>query len=213
LSRAERTFGNFIGEMRPIEEKAYKIIKPLKDFPKNINTYLPIDTFYSNGEKVNMVIFHTPGHTPDHQSIVFIKNNEIDFLFLGEAAGTIYHTTELLTMPTSMPVYYNHTNYIESLHRLQNSIPNFAGFCHFGVVKGKKQIKTLLKNHEKFMREFREKIKKYYNEGPETKYVYDKIYPFLSKRTNLIGMEHPIMKNIVLGVVYGMMMDLGYREK
>ncbi|MEJ2248205.1 MAG: MBL fold metallo-hydrolase [Candidatus Lokiarchaeota archaeon] len=214
LSRAKRTFGTFIGEMRSIENKAFKLIEPIDNFPISDNNYSPVDTFYKNGEKFELVIFKTPGHTPDHQCIVLIKNGVIDSLFLGEAAGTVYHSTELITMPTSMPVYYNHQNYMESLHKLQKLKGiNLAGFCHFGLVSGSRYIHKLLKNHEDFMREFRNKIIAYYKEKPETRYIYKKIYPFLTSRTDLMGNEHPIMKNIVLGVIYGMMMDLGYRKE
>jgi hypothetical protein len=62
------------------------------------------------------------------------------------------------------------------------------------------------------MREFREKIINAYQEKPETRYVYEKLKPFLLPRTDLTGGDHPIMENVILGVIYGMMMDLGYRK-
>jgi hypothetical protein len=136
----------------------------------------------------------------------------VDFIQYGESAGTIYNESKLLTMPTSMPIYYNHEKYMETIDKLIDMVPSYAGFGHFGLVTGKSNIKELLVEHKIFMKQFREKIVQFYSEKPETKYVLKKIAPFLLTRTDL-PMEHsPVLSGISLGIVYGMMTSLDYRK-
>ena len=108
----------------------------------------------------------TPGHTPDHQCPLFIKNNKIDFIFFGEAAGTLFHSTKLLSMPTSMPVYFKFQEYMKSLKKLQALTLSSAGFGHFGVIKGPKNVHKFLLDNETLMKEFRESIIQAYGENP-----------------------------------------------
>jgi glyoxylase-like metal-dependent hydrolase (beta-lactamase superfamily II) len=212
LNRAKRTFGNFIGKMEPIEEEAFELIDPIEDFQKISDSDTRLKTFHVNDSPISLKIVSSPGHTPDHQCPLFIRQGEIDFIFFGEAVGTIYHSSELVTMPTSMPVFYNHEKYMTTLHKLQDINAHLAGFCHFGVVKGQKNVNYIINEHKKFIQSFRKKVKQFYQHKPKTRYVVSQIMPHLTKRTDLVGKEHLVMKNIVLGVVYGMMMDLGYRK-
>ena len=212
LNRAKRTFGDFIGDMKEIEENAFMIVKPEIEFNKSDLKRFIIDSFSLNGKRVDLGLIKTPGHTPDHQCPFFVIDDEVDFVFFGEAAGTLYHSKELLTMPTSMPVYFEYEPYMNSLQNLKELNAKLAGFCHFGVVCGRDNVEYILNENELLTEEFRSKIIKFYEEKPETKYIVEKIMPYLTPRTDLIGNDHPIMKNIVLGVVYGMMMDLGYRK-
>ena len=168
-----------------------------------------------NGQEIKLSILKTPGHTPDHQCPLFIKEDgEIDFIFFGEAVGTLYHSTKLITMPTSMPVYFQYKEYMESLENLKklSSKPSMSGFGHFGVVHGKDNVCEILLEHESFMKKYREKIIKYYKEKPETRHVVKKILPFLVPRTDLMGGDNPVFRNIILAIVYGMLIDLGYRK-
>jgi len=210
LNRGRSTYGNFVGEMRSIEDKAFKIIEPSTNF--NPNQLEVIDIFNVNGSEVKLAVLNTPGHTPDHQTPILIKNNLIDFIFLGEAAGTLYHNSKLLTMPTSMPIYYNHKDYMKTLEILKQLDPLMAGFGHFGIVNGKNNVREIILEHESFMRKFKELIIKYYNETPETKYILERILPELIPRTDLLVDSNPLFINIVLGIVYGMMISLGFRS-
>ncbi len=210
LDRARRTYGNLVGDMKPIENKAFKIIEPNLIFNADFDI---VDTFYKNGSEIKLVILKTPGHTPDHQSSMLIRNNIIEFLFFGEAVGTLYHTTKLVTMPVSMPVYYNHKDYMNSIENLKKLQPLIAGFGHFGIVNGEKNIKEILLEHESFMKKFRKLIIKFYEEKPDTKYIVNKIIPILTERTDLTADHNPVFNSIALGIVYGMMMDLGYRKE
>ncbi len=212
LARGKRTYGNLTGIMKPIEDNAFKIIKPSTNFNSNPNNLDFIDSFSINGSEVKFGILKTPGHTPDHQCPVFVKENNLDFIHLGESVGTIYHSSELVTLPTSMPTYYNHEEYMQTLQNFKNLTPSKAGFGHFGVIIGEKNFQTILSEHESFMKEFRKAIIKFYGEKPETKYVFEQIMPMLIPRTDLTINKNSIFNGIALGIVYGMMMDLGYRK-
>ena len=119
LARGKRTYGNLTGIMKPIKENAFKIITPSTNFSSNPNNLDFIDSFTIGGSEVKLGILKTPGHTPDHQCPIFVKDNNLDFIHLGESVGTIYHSSELVTMPTSMPTYYNHEEYMNTLQNLK----------------------------------------------------------------------------------------------
>ncbi|MFX1454354.1 MAG: MBL fold metallo-hydrolase [Promethearchaeota archaeon] len=212
LQRGMRTYGDLVGVMKPLNDYAFHIIKPLRDFNTKPNDLEIIEKFHIDDSEINLSIFKTPGHTPDHQCPVLIKDGNIDFIQYGESAGTIYHESKLLTMPTSMPIYYNHEKYMETLDKLIDSVPNYAGFGHFGLVTGKDCIKELLIEHKSFMKEFREQITQFYSEKPETKYVLNKLSTLLLSRTDLSMNHSPVLAGISLGIVYGMMTSLGYRK-
>ncbi|MFX0058955.1 MAG: MBL fold metallo-hydrolase [Candidatus Heimdallarchaeota archaeon] len=212
LNRAKRTYGSLVGVMEQIEDSAFEIIEPSKNFQTDPEKLDIFEKFNINGEEIRLSILKTPGHTPDHQSPVFIKDNKIDFIFLGEAVGTLYHASKLLTMPTSMPIYYNHYDYMNTLDNLKKLQPLKAGYSHFGVINGANNVREILFEHEAFLKTFRTKIIEYYEENPETRYIVNKILPLLTLRSDLTLNDNNIFSNIALGIVYGMMIDLGYRE-
>ncbi|MFW9948772.1 MAG: hypothetical protein ACFFKA_01435, partial [Candidatus Thorarchaeota archaeon] len=213
LARGKRTYGDLTGEMKPIPDKAFKIIDPSKKFNNNFFKDDIIENFILNEQEVHLKIMATPGHTPDHQSPLFVINNAIDFMHFGESVGTIYHSTKLVTMPTSMPIYYNHQQYMETLSNLKKLNPCRAGFGHFGLISGEENVRALLLEHEEFMNFYRNKIIELYNEKPTTSYVLEKIRPFFAPRTDLNTKDSPIFEGIALAIVYGMLMDLGYRKE
>jgi glyoxylase-like metal-dependent hydrolase (beta-lactamase superfamily II) len=214
LKRGKRTYGDLVGKMKTIEESAFEIIEPSNIFTDKLPSLEYLKKFKSNGKELNLSIFNTPGHTPDHQSIAFVNNNEIEFIFYGEAVGTLYHSTKLVTTPTSMPLFFNYEKYMNSLYNLEKlKTPLTCGFAHYGVVKGKENVNYILQEHEEFMKAFRTKVIKYYKEQPETKYVFQKLIPFFNGRYDIsFGKRNNILNQIILGLVYGMMMDLGYRQ-
>jgi glyoxylase-like metal-dependent hydrolase (beta-lactamase superfamily II) len=213
LARGERTYGEFVGKMKPIKDEAFEIITPSNRFTSTLSSLEYIKSFKNAGEEIKLVIFHTPGHTPDHQSIAFIRDEEIDFIFFGEAVGTLYHSSRLVTTPTSMPIFFDYETYMDSFYNLTKlKVPSKCGFGHFGVVNGKKNVAYILNEHEHFMKTFHEKVITYYNDKPKTKYVFNKIKPFFEGRYDVSFKKNDeILDGILLGLVYGMMMSLGYR--
>ncbi|MFX1324495.1 MAG: MBL fold metallo-hydrolase [Promethearchaeota archaeon] len=212
LLRGSRTYGDFVGIMKPIEESAFQIIESTINFGTISDYIKDIMPFHSNGAEIRLAIYKTPGHTPDHQCPAFIRDGELDFIHYGEAVGTIYHSSKLVTMPTSMPIYYNHEKYMNSLKNLKKLTPSKAGFGHFGMIHGKENIRKLVIEHQKFMIQFRENIIKYYKEKPETQYVLKKILPSMTIRTDLSMNVTPVFESMILAIVYGEMISLGYRD-
>jgi len=94
----------------------------------------------------------------------------------------------------------------------RNLYAYILGFSHFGIVNGVENVKEVLLDHELFMKEFRAQIIKYYNEKDETRYICEKVTPFLLSRSDLFGDQNMVLGNMVLQAVYGVMMDLGYRD-
>jgi glyoxylase-like metal-dependent hydrolase (beta-lactamase superfamily II) len=208
LKRAKRGFPpNMVGEMRPIEESGFKLIET--STPNSIKI---LDTFHTNHSKIDLAILKTPGHTPDHQSAVFIKDGVIDFIFFGEAVGTLYHSSELITLPVSAPIHYNFKDDMETTENLKRLEIHKAGFSHFGIVNGGENVKKILLDHESFMKDFRAKIIKYHDEKDDTRYICEKITPILLSRSDMFNAEHLVLDNMILQAVYGVMMDLGFRK-
>lgn len=212
LKRGKRTYGDLTGIMKPIEDSAFQIIVPNVEFHNNADNLKNNFLFHSNGSEFRLVIYNTPGHTPDHQCPSFYKDGELDFIHFGEAVGTIYHASKLVTMPTSMPIFYNNEKYMDTLNNLENLKPLKAGFGHFGLVNGRDNVRKLFLEHMSYMKKFREKIIKYYQEKPETSYVLEKMTSFLYPRTDLSIDDSPVFSGIALAIVYGEMITLGYRE-
>ncbi len=215
LGRAKRTYHEFAGIMKPMEASAFKIIEPSINFTEDTNSLDFNETFHKDGREIKLVILKTPGHTPDHSAIAFVRNNEIEFLYSGEAVGTIYHSEKLMSMPTSMPIYFNYEEFMKSLENLKKlKIPIKLGLTHFGVVNGKENVSFYMEEHKQSLKEFRSKVIQYYNEKPETKYVFNKLIPYFVERTDIpsAGGKELALNDVVLAVVYGMMLDLGYRE-
>ena len=213
LGRAKRTYKEFVGTMEPIEDDAFRIIEPSSNFSPDPNSLDFIETFHKDGKEIKLAILKTPGHTPDHSVIALVKDNEIDFLHSGEAIGTLYHTKKLVSMPTSMPVYFNYKDFMSSLDNLMKlKTPLKIGMGHSGVINGKNNVRFFMLEHKDFLKDFRSKVKQYYHEKPETEYVLKKLTPDLEARTDTLGgNDKMIFSDIILGVIYGMMVDLGYR--
>jgi len=208
LKRARRGFPpNMVGEMRAIDENGFKLIET-----SDPNSIEIIETFHANNSEINLAILKTPGHTPDHQSAIFVKDGVMDFIFFGEAVGTLYHSSELITLPVSAPIHYNFKDDMRTTEILKKLDIQKAGFSHFGIVNGKENVKKVLLDHESFMKEFRAKIIKYHDEKDETRYVCEKITPFLLSRSDMFNEQHMVLDNMILQAVYGVMMDLGYRD-
>ncbi len=209
LKRAKRGFPpSMVGEMKPIDENGFKLVETSD--PSSIKI---IDTFHTNNSDINLAIVKTPGHTPDHQCAVFMKNGVIDFIFFGEAVGTLYHSAELITLPVSAPIHYNYEDDMTTTKNLKKLDIQRAGFSHFGIVNGVENVKEVLLDHELFMKEFRAQIIKYHSEKDETRYICEKVTPFLLSRSDLFGDQHMVLGNMILQAVYGVMMDLGYRNE
>nr|MDO8113385.1 MBL fold metallo-hydrolase [Candidatus Sigynarchaeota archaeon] len=201
MQRAARTFGELgVGEMHPLPEEAYEIIDP--------DTILPIPGL-KPGQEFKLI--YTPGHTGDHCSPTLLENGYAKFMFAAEAAGTLFHSTRLITFGTSMPPEYNTETYIKSLRKLIDLEPEAIGYCHFGAVMGKENVKTVLQENLEYTTFFRDFVKKHYEESGSVRHVVE-VYlkEEAAKRSDrLIG---DLLSKILVALVYGQLIDLGLKE-
>ncbi|GAB4308055.1 MAG: hypothetical protein Kow0069_05980 [Promethearchaeota archaeon] len=211
LQRARTTFGNFVGRMKPLPEDAYDVVRPGE------RVEIPGDPAASDA---HFVLVPTPGHTPDHVSPAFYYGDgerAPKFCFFGEACGTIYNEDSAVTLATTMPPHFEWDAYLDSLAVLRELGPEVAGFCHYGGVSGREDVRRVVDEHEAFMVEFRRRVLEAYEEKPETSHVVEKIHPWFVSRTNFAGSplagNGGVFWNMSVALTYGMLVALGLRER
>ncbi|MHA1473804.1 MAG: MBL fold metallo-hydrolase [Promethearchaeota archaeon] len=208
---AKTTFGNFVGEMKPIpaelEEDAYKIIPFDEDYP------------LSSSENINIQLISTPGHCNDHCSPTIFQNGVPIFCFAGEASGNLYNGSELLSQPTSMPPNFQFEIYMISLEKLIDLNPENMGFCHFGVISGKNDVQTFLIGHRKYMIDFRDAVIELYKKDQSTRFIIENLKEyffndekFIDKYYRELDNHTKFLSNLRLALTYGMMISLGFRK-
>ncbi len=208
FKRAKKAFGPMVGEMHTIDDDNFQIINVSED-PENLKI---IETFNVDGSEVELAILKTPGHVPDHECPIFIKDGEVDFIFLGEAAGFLQHITKLLTLPVSAPPLYSFKDDMETIKKLKKLNSKTLGFAHYGVVVGTDYVEEILTDHEIFMKEFRARVIEYHEEKDDTRYICEKIIPFMLPRSNIFTVFSEAAQYTALQAVYGVLIDLGYRD-
>lgn len=212
---SQKTFNGLMGEIRNIKENAFKIIEPVEEYEKVDDPACVVDSFTLKDKKVKLMALKTPGHTSDHISPLVFKDGRTDFIYGGEALGLINQSTQLLTGPSSGAPDFNYKAHMNSLEKLKKLNLLSIGFSHFGIVMGTNNVQKIIYDHEALMKEFRKKIIDYYQEKPETRYVFEKVFEFLKPRMESRNgyTDNPIVVKLILSTVYGMMMDLGYRKE
>ena len=116
-------------------------------------------------------------------------------------------------MPTSMPIYFDFKAFNNSLSNiLKLKTPLKVGYTHFGIVHGKENVKYMFEEQQSFIKEFRAKVIELHEENPETKYIFNNLISYFTGRSDIVGENDLALKNIILGIVYGMMLDLGFRK-
>lgn len=81
-------------------------------------------------------------------------------------------------------------------------------------MSGRNDVRHLMEEHKSLMVNFRNMVIQFYNEKPDTKYVFDKIWPWLKTRTD-VGEDytnHPMIQKLSVSMIYGMLISLGYRK-
>lgn len=201
LKRAKRTFGDFIGSMEPLpDDNAFEIVDP--DEPIKIQGL-------NNSKYLQLV--SSPGHTADHVSPTLFEDNQVKFMYLGEAAGGLLHSQLLITLPSSMPPEFDFKTYIQSLDKLIELKPNITGYAHAGVVKGHERVIQALRENREYSFFFRDFVKNKFSERGETRYVVEQfIEQEMRGRSDVSSNE--LYTNYVVAVVYGQLVDLGLKE-
>jgi glyoxylase-like metal-dependent hydrolase (beta-lactamase superfamily II) len=202
MKRAYRTFGQSIGIMRAIPDEAFEIVRP--------NDEVSLLGF-TDSQSFSLV--PSAGHSDDHVCPTFFNNQKTEFLFAGEAAGTRMHSENLHTLGTSMPPEFSYQTYIESLERLISLNPLNIGLGHFGVVKGLENTLNLLRDNLIFTHRFRSFVKDKYEEKNETRWIVKQFMEHeLKDRVNTSKIDMQFLTRIIVALVYGQLIDLGFRD-
>jgi len=212
LKGAKTTFGDFVGTMNPVPEYAFQIIEKDEDLPFNLK------------ENYKIRLISTPGHTNDHVCPVVIKDNKPQFIYSGEAAGTLFNSSKLISLPTSMPPGFDFNKYMKSLDKIIELKAISIGFCHFGAIIDEldsinktSDVETYLLEHKSYIQKFRQRIIELYNQNPSTRYIIenmekeiwqDRVDPNFYN----INSAMDFFKRLQLAITYGMMIDLKFRE-
>ncbi|NMC05669.1 MAG: MBL fold metallo-hydrolase [Candidatus Lokiarchaeota archaeon] len=201
VTRARRTFGEFVGEMQALPEEAYEIVDP--DTPLRIQGL---------GAGKIFQLVSTPGHTADHCCPALLENGHASFIFGAEATGTLFHSTRLVTFGTSMPPEYDTRAYLKSLQKVIDLEPEAVGYCHFGVVKGKDAVAEVLEENRQFTTFFSDYVKRKFEEGGgSVRHVVDEFVKEVApSRTDKLASE--MLIKIIVALVYGQLIDLGLKE-
>ncbi|MBN2156405.1 MAG: MBL fold metallo-hydrolase [Candidatus Lokiarchaeota archaeon] len=207
LKAARSTYGEFVGRMEPIPDRFFQLIEP--------DTKILLD----EERELELSLISTPGHTKDHVCPTIFMEGSTYFSYFGEAAGTLFNKEELLTLPTSMPTEFNYEEYMQSLKKIQGLEIENAGFCHYGAVTSLKDVKLIVEDQIKFVPIFREFVKNNYEKFKATRSVVEAtIQELFLERSSFHRTEDlkEVYKGIstrnALALVYGMLVDLGYKK-
>ncbi|MHA2204010.1 MAG: MBL fold metallo-hydrolase, partial [Candidatus Hodarchaeales archaeon] len=198
LHRARRTFGDLIGIMKPLSDDAFNIVEPGE----------PIQI---PGFEKEFKLVSTSGHTCDHVCPTLSHNGKTEFVYLSECAGGLLHSQKLITVPSSMPPDFNFNTYMQSLKKIINLKPLNVGYAHAGAVRGHEGVKQVLEEHVDFSFFFRDFVKNKFIERGETRYVVEQFIEQEMKERSDVYLNE-LYSNYVVAVVYGQLVDLGFKE-
>jgi len=112
--------------LRRYDEEFGKHIVPIPE--KFLNELKDGQEIDFNGFR-KLSILHTPGHTPDH---ITILSNQDELVFTGDAFGTLY---DQIDKPiTSCPIIFDPDDTIHSIKKIMNSGAKFAALSHYNII-------------------------------------------------------------------------------
>ncbi len=201
LAGARTTFGDFVGTMDPAPEECFTIVA--KD------AALPID--FDGG--ISVTLMATPGHCPDHCSPAVRSDGRTEFVFAGEACGTLFHDSELVSSATSMPPNFSFERYMAGVETIRALDPGAVGLCHFGAVTGARDVTEYIARHRDYIRTFRELIITAHAESPELRHILRATRDYFARSFDPAReIPEAFIGNLQLALTYGMLVDLGLRE-
>ena len=111
-----------------------------------------------------------------------------------------------------MPPSFQYEVTLDSLEKLIQINPQNIGYCHFGAVTTVEDSMVMLQDQKELIGTCRERIRQLYEEYQSTRQVVSEFI----RETYAIRTDYPpgnkIIENIILAVVYGMLIELGYKE-
>jgi glyoxylase-like metal-dependent hydrolase (beta-lactamase superfamily II) len=199
MKRAYRTFGDLIGEMKPIINEAFEIVDTNKDIPLE-----------GRRADYSLKLIPTPGHTLDHVCPTVFQGKQVKFSFLGEASGGLLQLGKFTILGSSMLPEYQYKEFMKSLEMIQSLRPHIIGLGHSGAIKGETNVANYLNDCLSFVVSFRDFVKVKFEERGETKYVVEQ---FLTETFRNRGYQPDnFLTKIVVALVYGQLIDLGLKK-
>ena len=190
--------------MDPAPENAFKLIEKDVTIPFELN----------NGYEIRLI--STPGHSPDHCAPTLYKDGVPIFIFAGESCGCIFHSSKILSLPTSMPPNFNYTQYMVSFAKIDKMGVDLIGFCHFGAISGEDDVRTFFDDHKKWMEGYHQEIIRIFSENPSTRYLIENTMQYWDGRFDPAiinsGVGVGFFERLRLALIYGQLVDFGYRK-
>ena len=159
MKRAYRTFGEFIGEMKPIIDDAFEIVETDVNIP-----LLGLNASQS------FQLLSSPGHTEDHISIY---DPQTRTLFNGDAIGM--HWWPQFYVCNSNSIYWNEKNYLESIEKVRALDLENLCIAHFGVFTGE-DIDKFIDNSMSMYYKWMENFDQYKNKLEDIDFIVDKLW-------------------------------------
>ncbi|MBD3229578.1 MAG: MBL fold metallo-hydrolase [Candidatus Lokiarchaeota archaeon] len=197
-----------------ISEKSVPLIKTTKEYiqKKGLDSY--VETVKEGdkliiGDKRELKIMDTPGHSPDHISVLDSKTK---YIYVGDSAGA-YHIGKRFCRPTAYAPDFQYFAYLNTLKRFINLDMNGVGIASFGFVKGE-DSKIILKFGLETFKDWYDTIKECYNEGLEIDDIFIKILNKFGKSPGEKKENRPIkwIKRFLMASIQGFI-DSIKREK
>ncbi len=111
-----------------------------------------------------------------------------------------------------MPPGFRFDPFMASLEKLIQIKPQNITFCHFGAVTGARDSLAALQDQKTFLPIYRTKIKELYEKNKATRPVVEGMLPVIKERSDFPE-NNNVLNSIILAIVYGMLADLGFKER
>ncbi|MHA1229073.1 MAG: MBL fold metallo-hydrolase [Candidatus Helarchaeota archaeon] len=138
------------------------------------------------GEDHQLKILDTPGHSPDHISILDLKTR---YLYVGDSAGA-YHIGKRFSRPTAYAPDFEYKKYLNTMKRYLTMELNGIGIASYGFVKGPDYKAVLELGFEIFNKWF-ETIKDCYFKGLNLDAIYEVMIKKFGKSPGEIEENRP----------------------
>jgi len=111
-----------------------------------------------------------------------------------------------------MPPGFRFDPFMASLEKLIKIQPQNIAFLPFRAITGAKDSFAALQDQKEFLPRYRSKIKELYEKHRATRPVVEGMRPFIKERSDF-PQGNNVIDSIILAIVYGMLADLGLKER
>ncbi len=193
---AKKGFNDAVGSLKGIP--AEKI--------RNLNPDVPI----SLGSDWILEILETPGHCDDHISPLLTNSKHQRVCFLGEALG-INLKNQFVPIPASSAPDFNSRDYLNSIHKIQETPIDLAIFSHIGGIARKENIAQTCENAIAGYEIFRDDVIYAFAKYEDTRKIVDYVFEKYQSFIGPTSINEKLAKNLAFTITYGILMDEGLK--